>query len=57
MKPEAVAIAFARIADRTQTRTACSRLTALQQAVDEHPAAYARYLAAIQQGDGKCVSP
>jgi hypothetical protein len=50
---EAVAIAFARIADRIQKRTGSSRLAALQRAIDEHPVAYERYLSAIQEGEKK----
>ena len=52
LNPEEIAVAFARIADRIQKRTSCTRLEALQRACDDHPQAYVKYLAAIEAGDG-----
>ena len=50
LDPAAVATAFERIADRVQARTGCDRVAALQKAVDEHPAAFERYVAAVESG-------
>jgi hypothetical protein len=49
LDPEAIATAFERIADRIQARTGLI-VGALQKAVDEHPAAFERYIAAVESG-------